>query len=114
MVSNTIVQNILNIVKNADPCKCTIKTFRSRRVNDNSKHLDLTIWTLEREKFLTINISECDNEFYLLLDSSSGINFYGELTHLEFLNMQTAILECVNRFNDTISDFCKNFFTNNE
>jgi hypothetical protein len=110
MVSNTVIQNILNVIKNAVPCKCKIKTYRSVLLNGNSKHLDLTIRTLEEEKYLTININELDNKFYLLLDSSSGINFHGELTHLEFLNIQTAILECANRFNETISDFCQNFY----
>lgn len=110
MVSNTVIQSILNVIKNADPCKCKIRTFKSLRLNDNSNNLDLGIWTLGEEKHLSINISEQDNKFYLLLDSSSGINFHGELTHLEFLNIQTAILECINRFNETISDFCTKFY----
>ena len=110
MVSNTVVQNILKVIKNADPCKCKIRTLRSVKLNDNSKYFDLMIWTLEEEKSLTIQVNESDNRFYLLLQSSSGINFHGELTHLEFLNIQTAILECINRFNETISNFCKNFY----
>ena len=110
MVSNIVIQNILNVIKNAAPCKCKIRTFKSLRLNDNSNNLDLGIWTLGEEKHLSINIMERDNKFYLLLDSSSGINFNGELTHLEFLNIQTAILECINRFNETISDFCTKFY----
>lgn len=110
MVSNTVIQNILNVIKSADPCKCKIRTFRNLRLIDNSNNLDLGIWTLGEEKHLSITISEWDNKFHLILDSSSGINFHGELTHLEFLNIQTAILECINRFNETINNFCENFY----
>lgn len=107
MVNNTVIQNILNIIENATPDKCKITTnpFLYKR-SDNC----LTIHNC-KEDHITVNVWETKEEkYYMTIRSSTGINFCGEIEQLEYLNIQTAILMCCNKFNTTINDFCKSFY----
>jgi hypothetical protein len=107
MVSNTIIQNILNIIENATPDKCKITTnpFIYKSTNNC-----LTIHNY-REDYITINICENKEEkYYIAIRSSTGIHFHGEIEQLEYLNIQTAILNCCNTFNKTINEFCETFY----
>lgn len=106
MVSNTVIQNILNVIKNADPCKCKITTNPFMYQSTNSC---LTIHNY-KEDYITVNVWENKEEkYYMTIRSSTGINFCNEIEQLEYLNIQTAILICCNKFNETINDFCENF-----
>ena len=104
MVSNIIIQNILNVINSATPGKCRITTSAFKNTEDHhiiiynckEDHVSITIWKTEDKNYCTIR-------------TSTGINFYSNLEQLEYLNIQTAIIECINRFNETINEFCENF-----
>lgn len=106
MVNNTIIQSVLNLIKGATPNKCKITT------NPYIYKCTNNFLIIHNCKGDSITVSICENneeKYYMSIRSSTGIHFYDEIERLEYLNIQTAILICCNKFNETINDFCENF-----
>lgn len=109
MVANNIIQSVLNVINKANPDICSIRTYKVLHPS-KFNNLDLSIYNKDWGHLnITITKEDADT-LHLHVASSTGINFYGKIEQLEFLNIQTAILMCVNRFNETISEFCDKFY----
>ena len=109
MVANNVIQSVLDTINKANPNICKVKSYKSiypSKYND----LDLSIYN-NKSDFFNVTLTKKDiNMFYLHIASSTGINFLGNIKELEYLNIQSAILMCLNRFNETIEAFCDKFY----
>lgn len=109
MVSNVVLEGILDVINKATPKECKIMHHYLIHPK-TSNNLGVTIYNY-REEYLSIRIyKEENNKFLLGIESDAGISIIVEIEELDFLNIQTAILMCKNRYNSTISEFCNNFY----
>lgn len=108
---NSLIENSIKIMENAQPSNSIIKFYTDYAAGTGGKIYDdgMSLTIINDKKHVRFDLYKDDTK-HLIIRTSRGSMLSTALNKKEYLLLQVAALDCINRFNEDIVTFYQNFY----